>query len=176
MEHSIESFWRSPFLQAIAFSAAQSFGWLYINSLTQFLLFKGETRNGDDFGLGTIISGWIIAICWAWFISIYLSQRFRGCRSIAAFILGGVFSLPLSFIVGVWVSGLHNQYLINLRIEDNLTGIFHFLGLGILPEGRSGWAPYHAIAFIFMGFLSLYGFLKHFRARKKTIDSYCCFR
>ena len=151
---------KKPLILAII----QALGWLYLQAVTQFLFYGGEGGNGDDLGLGTIVPGWLISIGWSWAVSEWLANKVAGRRSHLAFILGGIVALPLSIIIALLTNPFCQPHVKN-DFGRFCAGVFHCLGLGLLPEGRASWAGAHALSFVAIALLSLIGFSISFASK-----------
>jgi hypothetical protein len=147
-------------------AVAGAFGWLYTHSIFQFLIFSGGNGGGHDYGLMTAIPGFALLFFWSWLITNILSPNFLGTRissrhlavTAVSIIFGGVLRHALAPISE---PGLNNAS------GRALTQVFSLLGLGLLPEGRSGIGSYSVCTFIAFLTCTLIGLWRGVRVEAK---------
>ncbi|MBI2787282.1 MAG: hypothetical protein HYX59_01245 [Elusimicrobia bacterium] len=158
-------FLTAPLGQAVLLAFIQAYGWFWIHVLFVNMGTYGPNASADG-GLGTIVMGWFWALIWGWVVCWPLSRRIIGTPSLSSYIFADCLAppalLPLMILIGaLGPAGIGNVF----------KATFTVLGLGVLPEGRLGFASIHAQSFLEILFASLIGFYLTAKRRVAAVSA-----
>lgn len=163
-----------PPRQALLLAFIQAYGWFWIQGFSENSSTYGPNASADG-GLTTIILGWFLALIWGWVVCWPLAKRMIGTQSVAGYMYSSVlFPLALwvlqifKMIVGVHLPramGFPSQI---PNIRKGYETLFDILGLGILREGRAGYAQIYAWMFLAMLIAGAIGFSRTMRNQERT--------
>jgi hypothetical protein len=145
------------FPRTLGLAFMQAIGWMYFSVFLQLLVYGGGQGHGEDLGLGTFIPGMAVALAWSCVISLAVNRALVGRKNWPGAVAGGILGGP------IWVVlcfALDPIYIPNTRpslAAEIFAPMFSVLGLGILPEGRRFWGGAHALGFVVIFMVSIFG-------------------
>jgi hypothetical protein len=174
IEQLINWIQKSPSRQALLLAFIQAYGWFWFHVINTNMTTYGPNA-GADMGLGTFIMGWFAALIWGWIVCWPIARRVIGTSSAAGYIYSAVL-FPLALWILEAFETIGGYYLPRLLgfqnhypdIEDGFKTLFGALGLGILPEGRDGFAHIHAFMFAAIFIAGYFGFSQTIKRRIKA--------